>query len=434
MAYNQYNVTKSAHSISMTASKIYAPLLVGMGVDCNDPLDPVPALIHPFYQKAPIRVNGPQIGTRVQVGEVRQATVSFVETTNARTLADALQANMRGSYGFATSGSVSAEAAYNTAHEIIEKGKAIVALISSVATGESLDEDKIEWAARELELLNTVEAIADERAGQRQFIEQFGSHFVFSVQNGFRLAVLGTIESKDDTETQSFSASFKAAFATASIDAAIAQQHRQTLSSGKVTIKSELVCARLVPDLPLITESYDSVIDLLTKIGDGTVKIERGPVFALARSYRPTLFNNHPNTAAILSPDEPTTLEAPYGVPAGTVIAWYPPNDAIYQDDAGNRQIKVPRGWKVADGQPPHDLNLIDRFVRGGSTPADYGRVLGSESHNHTGSTDDVPRGAWRGAGGGDQQFAPVDYHHTFTTQLTSNIPPHVTLMYLVKL
>jgi hypothetical protein len=81
-----------------------------------------------------------------------------------------------------------------------------------------------------LEILDNIEQVDDEKRSQRVFIENFGSHYIDAVQVGCRLAILGSMRSTDQTELSSFSASFKAAFGAAALKANVSSERSEVLS------------------------------------------------------------------------------------------------------------------------------------------------------------------------------------------------------------
>ncbi|MBY9064968.1 hypothetical protein K7957_18695 [Sphingomonas yunnanensis] len=423
MGYNQYNIRKPFHAISLTSDNIIKSIHPGGGLDCSDPLDAVPSQLDPFYDEAAqnsLNLEGELIGNV----DILKSSTSFIETKDYRSMADALRVNMRLSYGFA-----SASAAYSQTKEKVEQGKIVLAVISSTVTGPGLPEKDLHWKGLELSELEKIDKIPDRLARQDNFVQQFGSHYVSAVELGYRLAISGEYQSLDETARMKFSAAFKASFTGGGGAASISAEHEEILRSERTSIRSELMCGDVIPDRPLLTTTYDEVMSLLRALREGEIVLKRGPVRALVRSYYASLIE-HPASRDSLAPSQQATLLAPYGVPSGTVIAWFPPPEAIVDED-GVRRLLIPDGWALADGSNGTP-NLSDRFIRGTIDFTAIGAHGGATSHSHKGWTQ-APEGAQLRAGGGDQPFARRDTVYQLQIEEADHAPPFVLMIYLVK-
>ncbi|MBT3055844.1 MAG: hypothetical protein KME69_13335 [Candidatus Thiodiazotropha sp. (ex Codakia orbicularis)] len=111
--------------------------------------------------------------------------------------------------------------------------------------------------------------------------------------------------------------------------------------------------------------------------------------------------------------------------PKGIILAWYA--------DSGD----FPHGWAVCDGHNDTP-DLRGKFIMGVSDMADVGRLRGSETHNHSvsGRTSYQTEGTQGGPEGADN-FSGTNWSHKhdFVAQssTSSNIPPSVTVLYIMK-
>jgi|GEM_PF-2344562 len=123
-------------------------------------------------------------------------------------------------------------------------------------------------------------------------------------------------------------------------------------------------------------------------------------------------------------------LAAPTGIPKGTIVAWFA--------KAG----PIPAGWAICDGTN-NTPNIIGRYIRGIGGLPNMGVLGGTDKHSHsidfrTQNAADASDG-WN-SDGMNQQKAPqtTGTQHTHRVQGSTGesdwLPPHVNLIYLMKL
>jgi hypothetical protein len=130
-------------------------------------------------------------------------------------------------------------------------------------------------------------------------------------------------------------------------------------------------------------------------------------------------------------------------VPLGTVLDWY-------RFDAS---IPVPEGFAICDGTPVADTgspfvgrptpNLGDKFVRGVTSVAQIGSSGGASTHNHSASSGTNEGGYGTPAGNYWYMSAPQfdnlhnardGHRHDITVNSSSNLPPFVGLLKIVRI
>ena len=109
-------------------------------------------------------------------------------------------------------------------------------------------------------------------------------------------------------------------------------------------------------------------------------------------------------------------------LPAGTVIAYY------------SRGGQIPTGWMICDGTNGTP-DLRGRYIQGVASFADVGGLPGNATHAHTFTTGNAfNRGShYKVENGCCPQSPGLDVTYVGTTDPSSNIPPSVTMLYLMR-
>ena len=128
----------------------------------------------------------------------------------------------------------------------------------------------------------------------------------------------------------------------------------------------------------------------------------------------------------------------PYGVPAGTVVAWSPSADrGEVEIDLANRveRIIAPAGWALCDGTNGTP-NMVDRFARGTVTFRQIGQLSGSSAHVHPFSGHTTVAEGLNQAAGRGYDMVGMDHRHSFNgaTDPAEHVPPCCNLVYIMKL
>ena len=236
-------------------------------------------------------------------------------------------------------------------------------------------------------------------------------------------------------EVQSFRAAFKASFGSGGAGGDISSSQRELMASSHVELHAQVTAGRIEPPQSLTLTSFDQIVGLLESLRNEQIKLFRAPLEIIAKSYWHTLIQ-YPKTRALLAENQGSPAVAPWGVPTGTVIAWFPPPSSLRRDAAGNITIIPPSGWAVCDGTQTTP-NLSDRFIMGTGKGQEIGVTGGASNHRHTGIAAKI-------AGHGNRTLEPpypgadffptFDHVHSVNTDFCDNIPPFTKLIYIMKL
>ncbi|MGO7512471.1 hypothetical protein ACC677_08600 [Rhizobium ruizarguesonis] len=253
---------------------------------------------------------------------------------------------------------------------------------------------------------------------------------------GYRIAIFGSLASSSEEERSSFSAAFKVAFTGGSAGGSASDTQKALLRQSNVELRAEITAGDIEGGSAILT-NFDQILEFLQGIKQGTITIYRGPTDIVAKSYWFTLID-YPKTRGTLALNQGDLVEAPFGVPRGTIIAWYPQNNALRSDASGAMSIVVPDGWAICDGDQ-NTPDLTDHFIQGTYSPENLGATGGSPAHTHTGDT--TVQGASefllpRSNAGGPpfSIWATVQHRHTLRIKEESNLPPFVKVIFLMKL
>jgi Collagen triple helix repeat (20 copies) len=102
------------------------------------------------------------------------------------------------------------------------------------------------------------------------------------------------------------------------------------------------------------------------------------------------------------------------GVPVGTVIDWWRPDDSF----------QVPTGFQICDGSvvsnPDSPLNgktlpnLLNKFIRGVTDPNQIGVIAGADYHTHSGTTTQAGDHSHTLQWGGAELYNSYDYNYVY--------------------
>jgi hypothetical protein len=425
-SYNMYNITKD-HYVLRIPSGAIPQLSLGRGLDLNDPSNPV-------ARQAPFASDGEILSVNndvLDLPSILASSSSFLEDMTDYELATTLNANMSAAFSFG-----SLDVAYSHAKDMITKSDVILALITQTNSGPMIPDKWLMWknapTSQSANIKND-----DDRL--HQFISDYGSHYIESIEYGYRIAVFGKLDSKVQSDIQSFRGAFKAAFSFGSGAASISTSTRETLSHSNIELRAEVDAGAIDPPQSIVLTGIDQIRTFLDNFQQQKIKVYRGPIEVHAQSYWHTL-RNYSKTQALLAQVKGTPAEAPFGVPAGTVIAWAPPPGSETQDASGAITIEPPMGWAICDGRSGTP-NLVDRFIFGTIEARQIETVGGSKNHTHQAGThypEDISwpstpylRGAPASQGTADL-FTGQGHTHTISTD--DALPPFLKLLYIMKL
>ena len=408
-------------------------LRLGDGLDMSDPGAPKRRA-----GDCPLRI--PRLMRGME--EVSEFTVDehfeLKEASSTREEAHFLAAYLQGSYGF-----VSASAALDKAVEERSNSHSIYALQDSKGRTSDITEilghERLIWDPERRPRGEDGELSPD--SFERQFLLDYGSHYVSAIKYGCRLAIRGRVMGSSQEQTTKVRAAFRATFLSGSADGKIDQTAKTALTDSSV----ELIFVATSGGFRRNGEPYtgaavltrlEDIIETLALLRSGELKMLGAPISATARSYWNLLPPEFARSRALLAQHEaPPLPEGSYGVPAGTIIAWHPTERAIHLDETGGRHLIAPEGWAICNGEEGTP-DLRDRFLMGTADLAQVGVRAGQDKHAHGAScggpntTDKSRYGSWPA---GEFDYASKKHVHGITVAETAVLPPHVRLVYLMK-
>jgi len=429
--YNNRNISRDHYTVDPGFIS-EGMLMPGDGLDMSEPGAPKRrAGRQPLDLVMPKRMAG---GT-----EDYTLTESFrlEEATSAKSEAKILSAYFQGSYGF-----VSGEAALDQAREERSSSRSIYAVLE--AKGEVrdiqvyLDGKPLAWRQDAKPTFEGTDV--DEATMRRQFLLDYGSHYVSAITYGYRVAIRGKMSQTAASSETKIKAAFKAAFVAGSAEGGISADDRQTLSSSNLELVFAATSGGLYEEgerRPGILTNLDEILEMLKDMKSGKIRIHAAPLRATARTYWNLLPADFKRSRALLADHGDAPIPEPFfGVPQGTVIPWSPPDSAIRTDNVGNEHIVAPDGWALCDGEDGTP-DLRNRFVLGTTDPKVVGSLAGSASHAHpnvsTGQPAKGGAGEHRAGVGVKFPYATGNHTHAITLKPAAIDPPHAKLVFIIK-
>ncbi|MBY3044845.1 hypothetical protein [Rhizobium leguminosarum] len=415
-AFDHFNLTRDNYTVALSGD-VGANILLGMGLNLDDPDNPLVAPLAPFLTDGP-RPNASQPQQILKRDEIFSSSTAFIEDQSDYEFSRTLRANLKASFTFA-----SGSAAYEYVKEVRKSSDVIVAIISETTTSPAIAASSIKWASEP-----SAEKVTSKDDRLRQFVDDYGSHYVQTIRYGFKIAIYGRKLASTEKERQEFRAAFKAAFSGGAGSAKAGEDVKSRLDTNSVELRAVVTGGKIEPSGATVFYRFDQIVAFLEGLRSGSIKMTAGPIEVTAKSYWHTLID-YPNSRDILSAT-PAKIEAPYGVPKGTVIAWNPPPEAMKWIGDTSVDITVPDGWALCDGTRGTP-NLIDRFVLG-SAPLQIGQTGGAASHSHTA----LSKAAFDRDGFivGNMISSGTIFGVTTTVREESSIPPFYKLIYLMRL
>lgn len=295
------------------------------------------------------------------------------------------------------------------------------------------------------------ESIADDDDALRQFVSRYGTHYVSTIRYGLRIGVQGKQEETNTEKKLQFSASFKAAFGSFSAEGKVEGEHKTALKDKNVDLVLEATSGGREDGGLLVAQGFEDIHQLLSDASMGKIKFHVAPIEVTMKPYWPTLDPKWERTRALLDPA--TALRqnpgAPYGVPAGTIVAWHPtPNyvmlfRALGCESPETQSIEPPPGWAFCDGKNGTP-DLKGQFIRGIDSLSDFlldpcaqhGHAEHDHgTHHHT--TEKTNQHFKSPGGGAAHDSAEAGHSHKVkeaSSEKTPHLPPYVKVVYIMKL
>ena len=414
------------------SSQLASGLVAGKGLDMSDPYWPKISPFVAFTAKPP--VGGDAISQQNLDKQRISVQTSFQDNLTISEEAEVLSASFRVSYGLS-----SASAALSKVYTSRQSGKAVYFFYNLSGPSIQLANSDLVWPSS---LLSPVESVSDRNLRMRTFIGKFGTHFVQSIQYGARLAIRASLNTTDVTRQSSLSAKVNASLGAFAANGSFSESEKKSFRDEGISITAELTAGGVTPgSQALVLSSLDEVAQFMASFRSGAITLIPGPIFARMNSYWATFDNSAvPKLFEDFADLVRAPTPAPFGVPAGTIIAWSPPAGNVVTTAQGKRVIP-PDGWAICDGTNGTP-DLRGSFLRGSTDPSTLLQSGGAESHTHKVniSTQNAHLKEFDGsdANGSMQKDGGqrINHNHVvdFTTAPVSNLPPFVTVQYIIKL
>lgn len=391
----------------------------GQGIKVKDYIDFSPASYSPFLDQNKVVKLVNEVIDR-SVIENAQFYLNENLTTNEK--ARSYYVNFKTTFGF-----INAKAAYERALSEQNTCKSFQIVMEARKSGQALPDSKKDWNRFKLykDFLLKVEANNSLSNRSQNFIDLFGTHYIMSVQTGFRIEILATINSTDMTEQENFKASLKAWVANVNAGSST----KQSVSSKNTTIVCKISSGGIEPRMASIIEGYEKISSFIDSVKQGKYTVYNGPIGAYVQSYNGTLLN-YPQTAEIFKAN-PNVVHID-GLPIGSIIAWNPKSEDIV-----NGVITPPQGWAICNGDNDTP-NLCGRFIKG--IDKDQKNVFDPKdisSVTITNTTTDITDERLKRNVELDGRFGAIGNHqhsYSFTISNQDLLPPYLTLVYIIKL
>lgn len=261
--------------------------VLGRGVDLRSFFDPEPMPTSPFLSDKP----EPKFAQDI-VESVVQDFTDFSEDADEETRAISMYLNFKAKFGLSNF-----KAAFSVARTEKNTSKTVVATIVQKKSGPFIKSSQLDWGRGP-----TTETIRNPSKRRQAFFEKYGTHYITSIEYGYRFEILATCHTTDTDEQ----ANFQAAFSSSAFKGEGGARIKKTLSKSNIEMYCK-VFSRGVFDkngqrinVPVLT-GFDEISDFLKKYNKGLIRIKNAPISCSVKSYRSTL-DNFPQTKAIFDP------------------------------------------------------------------------------------------------------------------------------------
>ncbi len=419
-----YWMTKPDHRIPLDNS--IGSIRLGYGVDLSSPDDPVLRSLIPFETATgslnkSLRENETHYDSNLSSAQI-------IETTSDYEEAKVLSAYFKGSFSIGDFAAAMSIASHRRKSE-----RSCYVIIESKGHDDTLIANELKWKSMPSSESDTV----SDPDRLRQFLQTYGSHYVTGLKYAYRVAIRAALQTLDESKRQEFSAAFSAWGVKAGGD----HTYEEKLRTMNVQFRAEVFASAILPkehEGKWIMTSFDDIKSFLDLMRNGALSFRSAPIQATLASYWPTL-TPYPKTRQVLTRQDGHLAVAPYGVPRGTIVAWWPTSDHIVEvpgaDGSLIRKAIPPVGWQICDGSPGTPA-LSNSFMRGADSLTALGTIGGSESHNHGGLTvGDALHGTagWVPTGTRNVPVA-TGWQHYHNIDVSSHLPPYVSVMFIMKM
>lgn len=330
-------------------------------------------------------------------------------------------------------GSVSGDAGLSRLQKTVEDNHIIYATLEYRGTGEALS-SRPTWKQEP-------EVWEDENINERwaRFMDRYGTHYCHSVTYGVRVTIRASVNKKESLSRRDFFAAVKGTVGAWKAGASVANSQETTLKNSNAQFEMAIIGGDSGFAGSTLT-GIDQVKTYFEKLNHGKVQLKTGPISVDLRYLKPTFSIAHkkvvdnlydvPHSEAINEP-------SPFGIPAGTVVAWYPNERNIQRNTEGKIvRVLAPDGWAFCNSEAT--IDLTNRFVRGINDATLLGQVGGNNSQTLqiSGTTaTTIQNGGWMAQSSNTSDPKIKSHSHTFETSITyESVPEYVGLYYIVRL
>ena len=189
---NHFYATQTEYHIDIP-STFGGNIKPGGGIDMSQPENPILRNVATFSH-TPAQQAG---GAAIPASYIANTQVSYQEASSDFEEAHLLNTYFKGSFGFADF-----QAAYDKAQQTRSQGHSIYVLISVQTATDSVFPTELTWTTAP-----RAEAISDLGQRWQQFVLDYGTHYIFSVTYGYRVAIRATLNSLDSSQFEAFAGS-----------------------------------------------------------------------------------------------------------------------------------------------------------------------------------------------------------------------------------
>jgi len=349
-------------------------------------------------------------------------------TTEAKTYqeeAKKLASSFSGKYGI-----FSASASYEQAKKNIDESTILYYTIEVRGDGLTLNNESIVWSQPP-----SAESIQKEDKRLRQFLEDYGSHYVFQLLYGQKITIRASYKSHEKKYSDKLKASLNAVSLFWKAGVSLNSEHTNFLKSSNCSIDASIIAGEISPASSMYISGFEQVYSFLSDLRNDKITITSGPIEAELRSYRHTLVQYPKCYELFENIPSPNPIDPKWGVPKGTIIAWIPDEDSLHRDHSTGEVLEIipPTGWSLCN-----DFNGY--FLRGVSSYNDLNNSNDEISHNHHLNilSEYGPGGKKsKAVEGADNYTGDPNWIHRHTvegfTEIKEHLPPFKSVLYIRK-
>jgi hypothetical protein len=429
---NLVNLTAPSHSIDLKPGQ-GVHLRLGAGFRVDDPLFPDRKTQPPFEFDNPVPDGRAYLPTQADLVD---ASFDVVESTDVSQEARMLSLAFSASYGLA-----SARMAYQRATSELRQKKVVYMMLAVSGQGVFIGQEDVKWSSPP-----PSEAIDDSTLRFSSFIESHGSHYVKQLTFGMKVITRVSMETSQSSDVSALRAALSASGLVWRVGGEVAQEHRRFLEQTRLEVSGKFIGGTIEPAGSGIIGSLEDLRALVQGLKAEQVRVNSAPIAMELQSYGHTLVKVAPKCAQhFLQVSQGQVAEAPFGVPAGTILPWLPPPSSYVRDLHTNQIVDIipPEGWAICDerNQTP---NLRDRCLWGAGAWDDIGQPVGTNSiaddgsHDHGGWTTHVRGGRQTYDNGDDNNGAWYEHGHAIPSVGNHNHggdkrPSRLPVVFIIK-